>query len=76
MFFPELPIAAFLLFLTPVWSIYLMLHGHILGGIFLVLFVAPFGYGAYWGLRTNNRWITYGSTLGILIVGLVANSNT
>jgi hypothetical protein len=76
MFFPELPIAAFLVLATPLWAIYLMGHGHAAQGVVLIVLVCPLAYGAYWGLRSNNKWATYGAIVGILIVGGMLNSST
>jgi hypothetical protein len=74
MFFPELPIAACLVLASPVWAIYLMGNGHAAAAIVLVALVCPLAYWGYWGLRSNNRWATYGATVGIVIVsGMIAN---
>ena len=75
-FLPELPIAALLAVASPVWAVSLMLHGHIVGGIILMLGVVPLCYGAYWGIRSNNRWGTYMAIFGILVLGMVISSNT
>jgi len=75
-FIPELPIAAFLVLATPAWAMTLMLRGHFAEGVFLLLGVGPLSYAAYRGMTSNQRWLTYLSIVGILVVAYVVGTRT
>jgi hypothetical protein len=76
LFFPELAIAVVLVLAAPAWAIFLIEHGHILPAIFLLVGVGGLGYFAYQGIRANEKWTTYVSILGILIIGGIVSSFT
>jgi hypothetical protein len=75
-FIPELPIAVVLVLATPVWAVTLMLHDHVAAGVMLVAGVAPLSYGAYRAMQANEKWLTYLSIVGILIIGYMVGANT
>jgi hypothetical protein len=75
-FFPELPIAAFLVLSAPIWGIILVANGHPLAALLLVVTVLPLGYAAYRAIRANEGWVTYGAIIGILVIGCIVGSYT
>ena len=71
---PEVPIAAILVLVAPLWAIYLLTNHHPVAAITLIVSVAGLGYAAYRAARANDKWGAYFSILGILLVaGLVAS---
>ena len=76
MLFPELPIAVLLLLSAPVWAVSLLLKGHAFPAFFLLIGAGGLGYGAYRAIRANERWGTYASIIGILIIGGIVASAT
>ena len=73
-YFPKGLIAAFIVFVTPLWALGMLIHGHILPALAIVVTTAVLAYWCFVFVRSGARWAAYGTMLGIIICASLINS--
>lgn len=74
LFYPEGFIAGFLALFSPLWAIKLIMDGHLFGAFCLSVVVFVCGYGFFWGMRNNLKFIAYLAMVLFLLAAWVIGS--
>ena len=76
LFFPEGLIAAFIVFIAPIWALFMIWEGKVLPALVLLVGTGALAYAAYALLRKGLTFFAYIPVLAILALAFTVNSWT